>query len=296
LGVNVFQDFCNWFNNEIGSELEDHVQLGLDAAFERHYKEERQKPGLRMSALGKPAMVTALQKLGYYEPEPKGHLRYIFFLGDVFENVLGVLLEAYGYKILADQTKHPEDTAVTWNGLKGHFDYLVEVDGQPILIEAKTMSGNYARQFYKEPNDDRGYITQLALYSAATGHPAVWLCMDKSTGLLTQVNPDIPYLDDALQRAENVMGRLEQVNTIADVFSLFRPPPGRPEIFQRQETGKLLVPTSMSFSPYKNAVYKLDQGNNGYNKPTDYIYDYGDAEHAEQELKRLVEIGALYHE
>jgi hypothetical protein len=292
----VFQDFCNWFNEEIGSEIEQRVQLGLDAAFERHYREERQKPGLRMSSLGKPALITALQKLGYYEPEPKGHLRYIFFLGDVFENVLGVLLEEYGYKILADQTKHPEDTAVEWRGLKGHFDYLVEIDGNPVLVEAKTMSGNYARQFYKEPNDDRGYVTQLALYSAATGYPAVWLCMDKSDGKMTEVLPDVPYLDDALDRASNVLNRLEGMESLEDAFNLFRPPPARPEVFQREETGRYLVPASLSFSPYKSAIYKLDTAFNGYNKLTDYVYAYGDAEHAEGELARLVSSGVLYHE
>jgi hypothetical protein len=297
VGVNsLFQDFVDWFNNEIGSELTDHVGLGLDAAFERHFKEERQKPGVRMSSMGKPALVTALQKLGYYEPEPKGHLRYIFFLGDVFENVLGVLLEAYGYKILADQTKHPEDTAVEWGGLKGHFDYLVEIDGKPVVVEAKTMSGNYARQFYKEPNDDRGYITQLALYSAATGHPAVWLCMDKSDGKMTEVLPDVPYMVDAVERAKEVLDRLDGMESLEDAFNLFRPPPARPEVFQRQETGKHLVPTSMSFSPYKSAVYKLSPAFNGYNKLTDYVYAYGDAEHAEEELKGLVARGELYRE
>ena len=290
----MFEDFCNWFNNDIGSEIEDHVNLGLDAAFERHYKEERQKPGMRMSALGKPAMVTALQKLGYYEPEPRGHLRYIFFLGDVFENVLGELFKAYGYKVIADQTKHPEDTKVTWNGLGGHFDYMIDVDGHKVLIEAKTMSGNYARQFLKEPNDDRGYITQLALYRAALGNPlAAWLIMDKSTGLMHVVWPDLPYLDDALERAQKVMERLERVETLEDVFRLFRPPPGRPEVYQRQETGRYLVPTSMSFSPYKSAVYKLTQEPNGYNKMTDYVYAYGDAKHAKDRLDALVESGAL---
>lgn len=290
-----FDGFIEWFNNEIGSEeLAGPVHLDLDFSFERHFVHERQASGVRMSSLGKPAIVTALQKLGYYEPEPRGKLRYIFFLGDVFENVLGELMKSYGYKVLTDQTKHPEDTYVEWNGLGGHYDFTVEVDGQPILVEAKTMSGNYARTFRNYPNDDRGYMTQLGLYTAATGLPGAWICMDKSTGEIFEVVPD--SFDATLDRAGKVLDRLEHVSTVEDVFNYFRPPPGKQEIYQKQPSGKLLVPQSMAWSSYKTAVYRLTQEPNGYGKMTDYIEDAADAEFAEIELDYLVETGVLCKE
>lgn len=290
----MFDDFIQWFNEDVGEqELNGPVHLDLDFSFERHFVHPRQEPGVRMSSLGKPAMLIALQKLGYIEPDPKGKLRYIFFLGDVFENVLGKMLEAYGYNVLSDQTVNPDDTKVKWRGITGHYDFVVEVDGVPTLVEAKTMSANYARTFRQMPNDDRGYLTQLALYSAATGLPAVWLCMDKGSGEIFQVTPNPVLLQQALLRAEKVLDRLGEVETLEDAFRVFRPPPGRPEVYRKQETGRLLVPQSLSWSPFKTALYKITQDINGYNKMTDYVEDYADAEHARQELQFLVETGKV---
>lgn len=292
-----FDGFVDWFNNDMGTEdLVVPVNLGLDESFSRHFAQHRQKPGVRMSSLGKPAIITALQKLGYFEPEPKGKLKYIFFQGDVFENVLGTLLENYGHKVVVDQTANPEDTLVEWNGVTGHYDFIVNVGGQDVLVEAKTMSGNYSRTFKDYPDDDRGYVTQLALYAYTTGLPCTWLCYDKNASEMFEVVPDPLLLASARERAERVVKRLGHVNTIEDVFQYFRPPPGRNEVFQKQESGRLLIPQSMAWSPYKSVVYKLSEEPNGYNKPTNYIHEYADAEHAQKELDFLVDNGVLYKE
>lgn len=290
-----FQSFCDWFNAKVGGDLEFDGTLDLDSSFRRHFTQERQKPGVRMSNLGKPAIVSALYKLGYSEPEPKGMLRYIFFLGDVFENALEVFLANYGFKIIATQMHDPNATRVHWNGLTGHFDFIVEdVNGNQTLIEAKTMSGNYSRTFQSSPNDDRGYLTQLALYTDATGIPGMWLCMDKSTGMIFPVEPNPGVLQASLLRADKVLQRLQSINSLEDVITKFKAPPvNREEVYQKQGTGRYFVPQSMAYSPFKSAVYKISSLENGYGKMTDYVEGYADVEHMRNELDFLVGTGKL---
>jgi hypothetical protein len=285
----MLDEFCYWFNNEAHGGLYSENYPSFDQAYQRHYVEDREHSGVRASNLGKPAMITALQKLGYSEPAPKGNLLYTFMLGDVFEITAEALLLARGFEVKESQG------TIDWNGIKGHFDFIVHDGDQDFIIEAKTMSGNYARQFRQNPNDDRGYLTQLSLYSAARDLPAAWLCLDKSN----QEMFAIPLAEDvkrkALQRALNVKERLDRVETIEDVFRYFVAPPGREEIYQRQPTGKKLVPSSLAWSPYKSVVYILTDDFNGYGKPTKYIDRQATAEHAKEELEFLVSTGALIY-
>lgn len=195
----VFEDFTSFFNNELGELPVPPMPEGrLEQSFNRHFLGDRQKAGVRMSNLGKPAIVNALNKLGYSEPDPKGMLKYIFLLGDVFENSLEMFLQSYGFNIVSSQG------LVEWGGIKGSYDFIIEKDGVQTLVEAKTMSGNYSRTFATNPNDDRGYVTQLALYSDATGIPGMWLCMDKSTGMMFAVEPNPSAMQMSLTRAEDI--------------------------------------------------------------------------------------------
>lgn len=294
--LNVFQGFCEWFNEEVGGDLDFEGTLGLDDSFKRHFTEERQKPGVRMSNLGKPAIVSALYQLGYSEPEPRGMLRYIFFLGDVFENALEVFMRNYGFKIISSQTSDPEDTLVNWNGLPGHYDFIVEdKHGIQTLVEAKTMSGNYSRTFRTNPDDDRGYLTQLALYADAKKLPGMWICMDKSTGMIFPVQPNPLVLKERRVRARQVLSRLNKVKSLDDVLTNFKAPPPRPEVYRGNESGKMLVPQSMAWSPFKTVVYKLTDAFNGYNKTTTYVNSMADVDHMKEELDFLVENGTLIY-
>lgn len=138
-------DFTDWLNNRVGGEgllpdinSGDYGQAMKDSLW-RHYAQDRQKGGIRMSNLGKPAAVLALAHLGYSEPEPKGKSRFIFHVGDMFENWLEVMLRVYGIEILDSQP------TLTWGSITGHADYIIKspVTGKPIVVEAKTMSDNY---------------------------------------------------------------------------------------------------------------------------------------------------------
>lgn len=295
-----FDDFVRWFNEEMGGSEQiplvknEGVQKTFGQAMEqsmfRHFGEDRQRGGLRMSSIGKPAVVQALAKLGYTELEPKGKSRIIFMTGDYFENALDCLMQMYGIDILEGGQE-----ALKYLGITGHPDFIVKspVTGEPVVVEAKTMSSNYARMFKKEQDDSRGYLSQLAMYRAATGHDATWLCFDKGSSDLFEIEPNVGELEGALHRASQVIERMDRVKSLDDVLSTFRIPPPRPEKFRNAMTGRMIAPTSLSFSPFKTALYKITTDLNGYKKETDYVDDMADTEHMKNELEFLVDNGVV---
>lgn len=292
--MGYLDEFVSWLNEDVGGEGPlpnlKHGDYGtaMGDSLYRHYAEDRQRSGVRMSNIGKPAVLTALAKLGYTQPEPKGKSRLIFHFGDMFENWVEIMMQTYGIKVLESQPKYE------CMGITGHADYVIQTrDGQEVLVEAKTMSMNYSRMFRKEPDDNRGYVSQLAMYSKASGLPATWLCYDKGSSEVFEVVPDETILASSLERAEAVLARLENVNTLDDVLKQFRPPPPRDEIFKRELTGNKLVPMSMTMNPFRSAVYVLKETYNNYGKPVEYIQDVATTEHMKRELNSLVEKGIV---
>jgi hypothetical protein len=270
-------DFCHWLNNDVGGNgplpnlLHNDYGAALSDSLKKHFAETRPKGGLRMSNIGKPATILALAKLGYVEPEPRGKSRVIFHLGDVFENLLEVLMQSYGIEVLESQTE------LKHFGLTGHLDYVIKspVTGEPVIVEAKTMSPNYTRIFKRDQNNDRGYITQLAMYSAARKLPATWICFDKGTAETFEVQTNPGTLQAALEKAEDVIARLDNVQSLEDILhtsgGYFRAPPPIPEKYRGKMTGNHLVPVQLKMSPFRYALYNIVSGINGYNKPTEYV-------------------------
>lgn len=288
-------DFIRWLNEEVGGEGPlpglEHGDYGevMGDSLKRHYAEDRQRGGLRMSGIGKPAAVLALMHLGYTEPEPKGRSRLIFHFGDVFENWLEVMLKVYGFDVIDSQ---PE---IKFMGITGHADYIIKnpADGKPLVIEAKTMSEGYARQFMYQPNDDRAYITQLAMYTAGLGYPGTWVCLNKGNAETFEVSPNEGIMMQKLDRAKQVISRVRKVKSLDDVLKQVRVPPPRPEVYQKKETGKYLIPGSLSWSPFKTALYVTSDGVNNRNKETTYVDSIADTTHMRSELERLVEEGVI---
>jgi hypothetical protein len=291
-------DFIHWVNNEVGGEGPlpglEHGDFGqiMGDSLARHYAEDRQKGGLRMSNIGKPAVVLALAHLGYVEPEPKGKSRFIFLTGDMYENWLEVMLKVYGFEIIDSQ---PE---MNFLGITGHADFVIKnpATNEPLILEAKTMSEGYARMFSRELNDDRGYISQLAMYSHGYRKEptdCTWICFNKGNSETFEIVPPEGLLLQRLDRAEQVIKRVRQVKSLDDILELVRVPPPRAEVYKKQETGKYLVPGSLSYSPFKRALYVTSDGKNGYGKDTTYVDRIADTEHMKRELDFLVANGVV---
>lgn len=272
----------------------DHGDFGqiMGESLSRHYAEDRQKGGLRMSNIGKPAAVLALAHLGYVEPEPKGKSRIIFLMGDMYENWLEVMLKVYGFEIIESQ---PE---MNFMGITGHADFVIKnpENDEPLIIEAKTMSEGYARMFSRELNDDRGYISQLGMYSHGYRKEptdCTWVCFNKGNAETFELVPPEGLILQRLDRAEQVIKRVRRVKSVEDILEQVRVPPPRPEVYQKKETGKFLVPGSLSYSPFKRALYVTSDGTNGYGKPTTYVDREADSAHLKKELELLVESGTV---
>jgi hypothetical protein len=304
----VLGEFCRWVNEEVGGngplpEL-DHGGYGerVAGSLNRHFAEDRQKGGLRISSMGKPAVLQALAKLGYTELEPKGKMRWTFHLGDIYEHFAGLMLETYGYTVLCDQMD-PEATLVKYEGVSGHYDFLVKTPEHPVLlVEVKTMGPGYARKFRKTPNDARGYITQLAMYQAALSEqygqvvPAVWLCLDKGTGETFYVEPFPGLFQGALARVSTVVPLLGRVKSEDDILApkgLFQAPPAQAEVYRRKQTGHFILPENMIYSPFASAFYDLEPGLNGYGSPQRYVVGMKGPDSMKKELARLVDSGEV---
>ena len=60
-----------------------------------------------------------------------------------------------------------EQQEVELHGLKGHIDLFLP--DEDMVVDIKSMSGFYHKKFVDNPNDDRGYITQITSYRQALG-------------------------------------------------------------------------------------------------------------------------------
>lgn len=291
----------------------------MRASIVRQYVGDRandRRPNLRVSSIGKPAVLGALglphiqRELATLQAElPERttpddeqakiteRLRLIFHTGDWFEAWVAFQLDRLGYERVAipdDKLSEDLQWRVEYNvpGLDvpvvGHLDHVVELgDGERLILEVKTMSDSYWRQFtgagykFKDDNlvtdggdDDRGYMTQLALYMEATGYDGAWLALNKATSQMALVYPDPDDLAAARTRANKVALALSKVKTLSDVYTLLKAPPGVPEVYKRKATGRLLLPTSMKYSGVAELFYDIRVEKNGYGKLTEYVGDF----------------------
>lgn len=143
--------------------------------------EERGKPTLRLSNLGKPC----LRQLWYSINTPKlaeplpPSTRIKFLFGDILEEFLLFLARAAGHKVEREQE------TVEVDGVEGHIDGVI--DGE--LVDAKSAS-TYSFNKFKEhrlsEDDPFGYLTQLGAYGATVGAGRDhFLAIDKTLGNIT---------------------------------------------------------------------------------------------------------------
>lgn len=252
-------------------ELLTHGDLSFQQMLSRQF-EIRQKDakGLRCSGLGYPAVLQALSWLGFPKEEVDFQSKLRFFTGDVFEAEIVALCRSIGIKITGDQTK------LTFHGISGHCDGILELEtGQKKLLEIKTANDNFFKMVQRNPKnlEDRGYLTQVSVYCEALGLPEYLILINnKNTGELLEVEgePDLALIGRAARIIQKIKLLEKPEDILAPGSGLSAPPPEE-EVFKKQATGKLLVPTSMKYSPYAGAFYKTRGELNGYNKLTGYV-------------------------
>lgn len=222
----------------------------MERCLKRQFTTERHEDhtGLRMSQLGKPAVLLSAEKLCLDAPEikPRYAMQYTFLTGDFFEQTLICLLHQYGCQIDSMQEE------LTFKGVKGHIDFCAD----DVLVEAKTMSGHYWKSFTQEPDDDRGYVTQLHLYQQCMQQKdAVWLCVNKWTSELALV--ELVWDDVYIQRAEQIIRDYKRIKTFNDIKKYFSVPDLIPV-----NTRKNKIPPTMKWSGMNHLFYNFDSRGN----------------------------------
>lgn len=234
------------FDPEVLEWYGEQMQYCLQRQFTSSGQEDH--TGLRMSQLGKPAVVLAAEKLAAEDPDlkPRYAMQYTFLTGDFFEQTLVCLLHQYGCEI------HSLQEEVKYKGVVGHIDFCAD----DVLIEAKTMSGYYFNSFIQQPDDDRGYLTQLHLYQQCMQQKsAAWLCVNKWNSELTLV--ELEWDESYIERAEQIIRDYKKVNTFDDIKKYFSVPNLIPV-----STRKNKIPPTMQWSGMNNLFYNFDSRGN----------------------------------
>jgi len=284
--MSTLAEFIKWFNlcqPDIVEYSRQNVKtMSADIAdkFVENFVEPAEREEIGMSELGKPAVLLALKKLGYKEDGPTVARRMNMFWGHCFEAGLVALMRDRGYMVSHTQS------LIDFMGVPGHIDLMLS----GLVVEIKTMSDRYFRQFSTKPDDERGYLTQMALYSHCSDAPGLWLIYNKEAKVhsddtpLRAVYPAESDLEAARNRAEMVVSALKEVNDLQDLFEIMTPPDPVAEVFKGSPTGDYLVPPSMKYTSHKRAFYWIEEGVNKYRKPQEYVVGLKTLDEAVQEL------------
>jgi len=223
---------------------------------------------LRVSSLGKPIVEQLLPILlqkdrGFtssYEPMLMAQA-IITSMGDWVEAIAILTARRHNFAITDCQKR------VSYLDVSGRIDFIL--DGY--VVDVKSMAGGYYGMFNKKVNDTRGYITQAAVYGEALGLPFAWLLFNNHTRMWSCHALDERDKQEALVRVNRIVPKMRAITSIEEMVVKFKAPDPVPEVFKHVATGKLLTPTPMFFSRYKDLFYVLDKGINGYNKETYYV-------------------------
>jgi len=192
----------------------------------------------RMSAMGKPLIERAYRKVKPIQEQLTFAEMWVISMGDFAEALIVELMSIAGIAVTHYQQK------VDALGIIGHIDGVVD---NTTVFDIKCMSTTYFKSFTNKPNNDRGYLTQLALYQYALKLPkAAFLCLDKTTGQMKVVKlPKGNYLDDVVRK----LRILEHIESEDDIIRMIKPEPPKEGM-----TG-LVVPDNMQHSNYARLIY-----------------------------------------
>lgn len=193
---------------------------------------------LRMSNMGKP-LIELVYALKYNKQDTASR-------ADLFRASVGVWCEALLISLAKDAnlniTNWQDEVSLNFPGyftLIGHIDGIA--DGSTVF-DVKCVSASYFNSFSNKLDDDRGYITQLALYQVSTKKPkAAFLLVNSGNGYAKLVPVPQRRLNDALADVRSKLKVLftNDINTLAATLK----PPSK-------------VPNNLKFSKYLKEMYE----------------------------------------
>jgi hypothetical protein len=286
------QSVCNDFNNEAVIQLinNDNVNSINKCLIEAVNHVNSNNSWCRMSSIGKPSIITGVNKLlntvgKKLEPFVSPRLQTMFLWGNTFEAWILSVGELRGWWSVVSQQNE-----LTMGIMHGHLDAVVSLPGiGEVVLEIKTLSPNYCRLHNKQPGDDRGYLTQLSLYTACSIMDGYWITLDKGSGIMSVVELNDEIASEKVRRAKLVSETINDLNTVEDVVMGIPVPAPTPEVYQRKSTGMFLIPESMKYSGLVDCFYETTSELNGYGKLTTYVVDFLETNESIVRLELLIE-------
>lgn len=221
---------------------------------------EKPRDYIGLSSCGEHELLLCVKKLGFIE-KFSNRTKMIFFTGHLWEALIIDAMKSCGLEISGQQ-----DT-LEFHGFKGHIDAMIDEH----LLEFKTMSDASFKRFIKDPTSNMKYVFQLGVYSHCIhAGRAGWICLNKQTMELSYVPFPWELYDHVLEEVVQKSQILTCVNSVSDLKYVYKPE-GKKEIYKKEETGKLLLPMFISYSPFSDAFYKTYDETNGYGKLTCYV-------------------------
>lgn len=284
--INTATEFYPWSDNTLSEYLEDVAKVSREFFTTWEDPDVKQNRILRASTLGYPSVIQAMKVLGYDKRIPaegtSNKMSRLFMDGHLFEAEIMAHFKSYPRFSVYGQQK-----TITFEGVEGHIDGVVSTPTGDVLIEAKTMSPFYFDKFIKNPDDERGYMTQLAIYSEVLDTPGVWIAKNKATSEVAVVVPEEEDLELARHRAHLLVPLLKRIEKFDDIFQVFQAPEPVEEVCRKTKTGRFIVPPEMRYSPWRYVFYKLEVARNCYSKLTEYVVDRSSLNEAKEMMIAL---------
>lgn len=235
---------------------------------------------LGFSQLGNtPSIYLALHNLGFKAPPqpktPRQRLRFHF--GYWFEYTIIEMLRYYDSSLDIEQGTALKAEEFKNANFAGHLDVVLD---KTWLLDVKTMQHESFMKFTKEPNNYLGYLTQLSLYKHyyeklnGVELQAGWLCFDLDTFEIKVVDYYEELHEQIVQAAWKKMEDIDYCDNLQHAHEVCKFPPPKDEVFKGKPTGRSYVPANVWKNPYSRAMYIVEDGVNGYKKPTKYFRRY----------------------
>lgn len=215
--------------------------------FKRQVLDSREdKRTLRLSGIGKCLRGQAYNILGYDKDTyltPRTKMTFLF--GDIIEAILINLANHAGCDIYDQQRE------VVLEGIVGHIDGKVEVDGKEYIVEIKSMSSASFDNFKRNGmSNDFGYVSQANSYAYAEDCVGiVWLAMNKNTG---HMHEEVRPVDEVL--AQQTIYNIDALRLCKEPEQ-FQQRPATPETWYKNPTGNMKLDFVCSYCDFNKVCF-----------------------------------------
>lgn len=229
-------------------------------AMVHQFGDEEDEFRIRLSALGYPALYQVLPLYGYTKTRPTDiKTLKVFMRGELLEIFLLSHLQAFAPELEIEH--NPE---ISYCGYSGHPDLVLTLGEEKTIIEAKSVSKFYAQQFLVNPNDERGYLSQLLVYmhvmDVATGYFLVEVDETKELYMIRIRMSDYhSIIEEALATLETLK-EIETLKPPLDIaLSRVGIPAPVPAFIKHGTYAFPTIPPSLKYSPHNDCLYELER-------------------------------------